>query len=256
VAWEETLSDHFAARHAENDARDARAVLGVLEDMRARLEDLLPSDVLPAHEVAVVLHGSPAQLHFAQPLLPLVTHRTAPAGRRYVGGRTVGGDTIHMPTPRLLKARATKVEGSRELLRLVPAALYGRIVVTTLNPRIAGWRGRRWTWLGIGTAEWLAGRTRHARGAIGRRLHEGQAPAFPPAPADALLLGGTIVDLLAREEGVEAVFDLVRGAAREWKRPEDALQAAFHGRPLHQTEGTWRGGLAKVRDRERAARDA
>ncbi|HEV2653594.1 MAG TPA: hypothetical protein VGT82_01490, partial [Ktedonobacteraceae bacterium] len=63
----------------------------------------------------------------------------------------------------------------------------------------------RWAWLLDGGGRWLAGQTVHARPAIARRLREGRRPSFPPGLRDAALLGGTVIDLLAREEGERAV---------------------------------------------------
>jgi hypothetical protein len=82
---------------------------------------------------------------------------------------------------------------------------------------------------------------------VARRLREGRAPSFPPGRADALLLGGTVVDLLAREEGERAVIDLLRSG------PEDALTRAFGGRGLRHTESAWRSHLARLAEPEGAA---
>jgi hypothetical protein len=244
MAWEETASDHFVARHESADADGAREVLELLEDTRARLGERVRA--LPPDEIAVVLHDSTAQLHAAQPLLPVLVRLTAPAARRYLVGRA-GRDTIHVLSPGELRSRASGVAGSSDLLRLAPAALYARLVVGELNPRLRGVRAMRWAWLGDGAAEWLSGRVRFARPAIARRLREGPPPAFPPAPRDALLLGGTLVDLLAREEGPDAALRLVGDAGKG--TPRDALRQAFHGRALHHTEGTWRAHLARIAGR-------
>lgn len=245
MSWEETASEHFVARHDGADADGAREVLELLEDTRARLGESFRA--LPEHEIAVVLHGTPAQLHAAQPLLALVVRATAPAGRRYVAGRAAGRDTIHVLAPKVLRARATTVEGSRDMLRLTPAALYARLVVGDANPGLRGLKGLRRQWLGVGAAEFFSGRTRYARPAIARRLREGPPPRFPPAARDAVLLGGTVVDLLAREEGVDAAVRLVREASDG--DASGALSEAFGGRDLRHTEGTWRAHLARVNQR-------
>ena len=73
---------------------------------------------------------------------------------------------------------------------------------------------------------------------------ERSAPHFPPSRRDAALLGGTVYDLLAREEGVDAC---VRMASRLWPGGHRAaLEKAFHGRSLKHTEGTWRAHLARL----------
>lgn len=241
MSWEESASDHFVARHDGADAAGAREVLRLLEDTRALLSERFR--VLPAEEIAVVLHPTQAQLDLAQPLLPLAVRLQPVAGRRYVVGRA-SGDTIHVLAPRALRERRTRVEGSEELLRLGPAALYARIVVGTANPRLRGWRNARWAWLSIGAAEYFSGRTRHAKAIVARRLREGEPPSFPPTARDAGLLAGTVVDLVAREQGVEAAVTFVRdaGSAGDVRA---ALTAAFDGRPLAQTEAAWRSHLGR-----------
>src|SRR5918911_479843 len=105
-------------------------------------------------------------------------------------------------------------------------------------------RWRQWAWLVEGGAQWLSGQTRHVRPAVARRMHEGPAPAFPPARPDALLLGGTVYELLAREEGERACVALARGPHPNG--PRAALERAFGGRRLRHTEEAWRSHLARV----------
>lgn len=248
MSWLESASQHFTARHDDADAAGAAWVLRQLEDTRARLAERFPS--VPGEEVAVVLHGSLAQLHAAQPLVAAQLRLSAPAARRYVVGRA-GRREIHLLSPRLLSERASELAESKDMLRLAPAALYTRLVLTAVNLRLRGPRGVRWAWLATGAAEFFAGRVRFARPAIRRRLHEGAPPAFPPAPRDALLLAGTVVDLLAREQGEAAAIAFVLEAGRG-PGPADALVDAFDGRALRHTEGTWRAHLARVAGRPNA----
>ena len=79
---------------------------------------------------------------------------------------------------------------------------------------------------------------------MARRLHEGPQPSFPPGVRDAQLLGGTLVDLLAREEGEMAAARLAVELHPDG--PRRALIDAFGGRPLQHTERTWRAHLAKI----------
>jgi hypothetical protein len=244
VSWLETESDHFSARHDEQDAEGAVQVLELLEAARDRVAGRFPAR--PDEPVDVVLHGALAQLHAAQPLLPVITRLTTPASRRYLAGWPAGG-TIHVLAPRLLAERASGVEGSREMLLLTPAALYVRLVAAASNPKLrVGRRDVRWGWLGWGVAQHFSGQTTRARPAIVRRLREGPPPAFPPAVRDAHLLGGTVIDLLVREEGEQAVIDLATG---ELRTPREALERAFHGRSLRHTEGTWRAHLSRLAGR-------
>ncbi|HEV2785967.1 MAG TPA: hypothetical protein VGV67_06240 [Solirubrobacteraceae bacterium] len=216
----ETGSEHFTARHSELDA---------------------PSDV------DVVLHGTTVQLHVAQPLLPFAIRVTAPASRRYLVGWP-GRDAVHVLAPGVLEERASAVPGSREMLMLAPAALYAQLAVRASNPRLRRGRRLRWAWLVLGAAQFLSGQTAHARPAVKRRLHEGPEPSFPPALRDAHLLGGTVLDLLAREEGPEAVAGLVAVAGDA--PPRETLERAFHGRDLRHTEATWRAHLARTAGRD------
>src|SRR3954447_19956479 len=137
MAWLETTSETFVARHEERDAEDAERVLAQLEHARPRLQRRLGGEV---GELAVVLHPSSAQLDAAQPWLPLLRARPAPAARRYVVGTTTAGE-LHVLAPRVLAQRASNVEGSLELLMLAPTAL---LVRRLLAPPRPPWRpGRR-----------------------------------------------------------------------------------------------------------------
>lgn len=245
-AWIETGSAHFTARHAEEDAAHAEAVLAQLEELRTRLTRLLPS--LP-EDVGVVLHASESQLALARPALGLRRALTSPASRRYVAGALSGTD-VHVLTPPLLEHRASGLEESRAMLLRTPAALYGRLAIGHANPRLPPptqlgtlVRAWRWAWLVAGAGAWLSGQTALARPAIARRLREGPPPSFPPSLRDAELLGGTVVDLLAREEGEQAAVDF---AIATPAGPREGLVPAFHGRSLTHTEGTWRAHLARM----------
>src|SRR4051812_21856771 len=247
MAWVDTASDTFVARHDERDAADAERVLAQLEHARARLEERF--EARPG-ELEVVLHSSPAQLDAAQPWVPLARRLTAPAARRYVVG-WAGTRELHVLAPRLLAHRASNVEGSLEMLMLAPSALLARRYLGANHPglpppfgprRFA--RYLRWAWLVEGAAQWFSGQARHVRPAVARRLHEGPKPSFPPSRRDAALLGGTVFALLAREQGEAACVQLACGP-----HPDGAAQAlvrAFAGRALRHSEAAWRTHLARL----------
>jgi hypothetical protein len=233
MSWQETASETFVARHDERDAEDAERVLAQLEHARTRLQRRLGTEV---GELAVVLHPTSAQLDAAQPWLPLQRARTNPAARRYVVG-TVADQEIHVLAPRLLAQRASNVEGSLELLMLAPSALLAKRLLAPrrrLRRQDAPWRLE-------GAAQYLSGQTKHIRPAVVLRIHERPQPSFPPGRRDALLLGGTVFDLLAREEGEDACLALATAPD-----PSQALERAFHGRPLRQTEQAWRSHLNRL----------
>jgi hypothetical protein len=234
MTWIETASETFVARHDERDAEDAQRVLGQLEYARRRLEPQLGAE---AGELAVVLHPTSAQLDAAQPWLPLQRARTNPAARRYVVG-TVNGDEIHVLAPRVLAQRASNVEGSLELLMLAPSALLAKRLLAPPRRRLR--RGDT-PWRLEGAAQFFSGQTKHIRPAVVLRIHERPPPSFPPARRDALLLGGTVFDLLHREEGDDACLALARAPD-----PGKALERAFHGRPMRQTEQAWRSHLSRL----------
>jgi hypothetical protein len=247
MPWVESVSPSFRARHESAHADEADRLLLSLEVARERLSRFFPRTTA---DLTVVLHSSAASLSLANPLLPAAWFMTAPAARRYIAG-WVGARELHVLTPAALAGRASNVPGSREMLELAPAALYARRVINENNHdlphRLTPGRMRlelRWAWLLDGSARWFSGQTEHARPAIARRLHEGGRPSFPPGLRDAPLLGGTVIDLLAREEGELAAAQFACRLHPQGARA--ALGKAFGGRPLVHTEGTWRSHLARL----------
>jgi hypothetical protein len=137
------------------------------------------------------------------------------------------------------------------MLERAPHALYAKRVIMLNNRELIGRFGPvrvsrklRWAWLLEGGARWFAGQTEHARPAIARRLHEGGRPSFPPDLRDAALLGGTLIDLLVREEGERAAVQFV--TRLDPQGPRAALSKAFGGRALVHTEGAWRSHLSRL----------
>jgi hypothetical protein len=247
MAWVESVSASFRARHESDDADDAHRVLQTLEHTRERMSGRFPRTL---DGVTVVLHRGTVALSLTNPLLPLEWLLTAPAARRYVAG-WAGSEELHVLAPVALRARASNVPGSREMLALTAAALYARRVITENNRDLTRVmapirirRELRWAWLLEGSARWFAGQTEHARPAIARRLREGGRPSFPPGLRDAPLLGGTVIDLLAREQGERAAAQLC--SRLDPQGPRAALGRAFGGRPLVHTEGAWRSHLSRL----------
>jgi hypothetical protein len=249
MAWVQSASPSFRARHSSDSAADAARVLESLESVRTRLAGLF------AHvpdELTVVLHDGVPGLLMAAPLLAVEWSTTAPGARRYVVG-WAGREELHMLSPARQLTRASGLSQSREMLRASAACLLARRVIVASNrdlaplmPALRVRRALRWAWLVEGAARWFGGQTAHARPAIARRLHEGPAPSFPPSRRDATLLGGTVIDLLAREQGVAAA---VRFASRlDPRGPTAALDRAFGGRPVSETEAAWRSHLHRLTD--------
>ncbi|HET9720641.1 MAG TPA: hypothetical protein VFP55_11220 [Solirubrobacteraceae bacterium] len=247
MTWVESSSASFTCRHASDQAQDADRVLDLLERTRDRLDRLFPKTV---GDLEIVLHDTPMSLALARPLMPLRWRTADPAARRYVTG-WVGRREIHVLSPEALRARASGVEGSVQMLELTPASLYVLRVIMECNEDLRRARGpvrsalrARWSWLLEGASRWFAGETAHSRAAIGRRLREGGRPSFPPGVRDAPLLGGTVIDLLVREQGEAAAVQLASRLHRGG--PRAALRQAFGGRALDHTEGAWRTHLAQL----------
>jgi hypothetical protein len=247
VSWLETSSESFTARHDEQDAKGAAAVLELLERTRERLLDAFPRQ---PEDVAVILHTSEPQLTLAQPMLPVVRALTERPMRRYVAG-WMSKDAVHVLAPRLLAARASQARGSRQMLMRTPAALYVQLVIAANNELLpppfrpaSTARFLRWAWLAAGAGQYFSGQLEFAGAAIARRLRDGRAPEFPPARRDALLLGGTVFDLLSLEEGEEAAVALAGRLPAGG--PAQALRGAFPGRSLSHTEAAWRSHLRRL----------
>jgi hypothetical protein len=200
--------------------------------------------------LTVVIHDSPMSLLAANPFVGLTWSTSAPAARRYLAG-WVGHHEMHVLAPSLLARRASNVAGSAQMLALAPASLYARRVIVECNRELQEARRAaraaatlRWAWMLEGGSRFFSGESAHARGAIRRRLHEGRRPSFPPGLRDAPLLGGTVVDLIAGERGVDVAAQFVTRLHPQG--PRAALAEVFSGRSLVHTEGAWHAHLAKL----------
>jgi hypothetical protein len=244
MAWVETQSLSFTARHDDADAAAAQDLLQDLESFRAELAELF--EKTPG-DIAVIMHGRPYELALAQPWLPLARMAASPASRRYMAG-WFSGRELHVLAPDALDERASGGEGSREALLLSPLHEYAHLTIAANNPALpppfapaSFLRHLRWAWLVEGAATELAGQTPHLRAAVARRLHEGGTPEFPPSARDAPLLGGALMGMLADERGHEAVADMTRQLDPAGAR--HAIERAFE-RPFTEVEHRWRERMA------------
>ncbi len=243
MAWVESLSPSFSARHESAHARQATEVLDDLEEFRESLSSLF--EVIPS-EIAVVMHARSIALSLAHPWLPLARRVAAPASRRYFAGWFAEHE-IHVLAPNALERRASAVAGSREALILTPRHEFAHLVLGANNPdlpppfSISHFRQYvRWAWLCEGAAAWLSGQTPFFRAAIVRRMREGGRPEFPPAPSDAMLLGGTVFTLLERRRGTHVAAAL---ATSPLERGALGLVAEAFDRPVAAVERDWREEL-------------
>lgn len=241
MAWVETNSLSFRARHAELHSDEAVAVLEALEQQRSGLEQLLPR--VPSN-VTIVLHDSSMQLMLAQPWVALARRLTSPAGRRYVSGWFARGE-VHCLSPHVLR-RLAAGEDSLKALLLTPQRYFAMLSIGVNNPLLpppfrarSAWRVTRRAWHLEGAAQYFSGQTPHLRAAIAVRLRS-RSVAFPPSTRDAALLGGTVYDLLAAERERAACVRLACHPDPAGDR--ELLETAF-GAPLHEIAQKWRARL-------------
>jgi hypothetical protein len=242
MSWIETESLSFTARHDSDDSAFAERTLDRMEGLRLRLEDRFAQ--VP-DEVTVVIHTNPAWLTLAHPFLPAARWSAAPAGRRYLAGWPMATE-LHVLNDSHLERRAAG-DDSLEALRGTAERLYAQLVVAANNSALPPpWTPRRfvrylrWTWLIEGGAQYFSRQVGLYRAAVIRRLRESARPSFPPSPRDAVILGGTIFDLLENERGAEACERLVDGLLPGGTVPtlEDAFDARFR-----DIEEAWRDYL-------------
>lgn len=243
MAWVETTSPSFTARHDSAHAGDAEAVLDALEAHRARLGELYSR--LPEN-VTVVLHDSGVQLALARPYLPIARRLASPAARRYIAGWFAAGE-VHVLAPECLRALAGGPD-SLEALMLTPQRVYTMLVAGSDNPLLPPpFRPRtlagmlRAPWLLEGIAQYLSGQVPLLRTAISVRLREGPV-RFPPTRRDSPLVAGVLFDLLARERGEKACLRLARQPTKD---PVLALQEAFDASTT-EIVSLWRAHLERI----------
>jgi hypothetical protein len=247
MSWTESASPSFACRHSSAQSADAARVLGLLEHTRERLNRHFPE---LTDELTVVLHDSPVALAMSNPLMPLMWVTTAKPVRRYVAG-WVGHRELHVLSPRALRERASNVSGSFEMLALAPASLYARRVIIESNRELRSaraptrvWQGLRWSWLVEGAARWFSGEAGYSRGVVGDYMRSGHRPHFPPTARDSPLLGSSLMELLAEQQGENAVARLTSRLHTQGART--ALQVAFGERALMTVENDWRLALRRL----------
>ena len=239
MAWVETESLSFTARHESDDTGSAQRTLDELEDTRLRLEERF--DDAPGG-ITIVIHPSPGWLAAAHPFLPAARLAAAPAGRRYLAGWAMASE-LHVLNDDYLDRRAAG-EDSLAALRGTAARLYAQIVIAANNESLPPpWGPRRfarylrWAWLIEGGSQYYAGQVPLFRAAVNTRMRRGSPPTFPPSARDAMILGGTILELLERERGPDACQVLVSRLRREGAR--GSLELAFDA-PLGAIERDWR----------------
>src|ERR1700712_3564680 len=242
MSWIETESLSFTARHDTDDAAYAERTLDRMEDLRLRLEARFGQ--VPG-EVTVVIHTNPAWLTMAHPFLPAARWSAAPAGRRYLAGWAMATE-LHVLNDTHMERRAAG-DDSKEALLGTAERLYAQLVIAANNTSLPPyWTPRRfarylsWAWLVEGGAQYFSRQVGLYPPRGPRRLRETPRPSFPPSRRDAVILGGTIFDLLENERGPEACERLVDGLLPGG--PAVTLEDAFDAR-FRDIEDAWRDYL-------------
>lgn len=255
MAWIETESLSFTARHESADTEDAQRTLDALEDLRLRLEDRF--DEVPG-DITVVVHPTPGWLAAAHPFLPLARMAAAPAGQRYLAGWAMATE-LHVLNDDYLERRSAG-DDSRDALHGTAERLYAQIVVASNNSKlpppwgVTGFgRYLRWSWLVEGASQYYAGHVPLFRAAVNTRMRQGKPPSFPPSARDAIILGGTVFDLLERERGRDACQVLASRLHRAGAKGN--LELAFDA-PIAEVERLWRRYLREEVPRTRSSEEA
>jgi hypothetical protein len=146
--------------------------------------------------------------------------------------------------------RRSAGEDSLRALRGTAERMYCQIALAANNTALPPmWTPRRfitylrWAWLIEGAAQYFSGQTSLYRAAVITRLREGDRPAFPPTRRDALILGGTVFDLLDRHAGPDACVRMASRLHRNGARGN--LELAFEAR-MRDIERAWRMHLDEI----------
>ena len=245
MPWTETDSLSFTVRFEEGDEECAERTLDRLEELRLKLEERF--ERVPGG-VTAILHPSSGWLAAAHPFLPAARLAAAPAGRRYLAGWATRTE-LHTLTDSALERRAGGPDSLRALLG-TSERLYAQLVLAANNTKLPPiWTPRRfarylrWAWLIEGGAQFYAGQYASFRPAVLRRLNEGARPSFPPSARDAIILGGSVFDLLDHEVGRHACDLLVARLPKAG--PRTAIETAF-GASVGEIEPVWRDHVETI----------
>ncbi|MDO9352354.1 MAG: hypothetical protein Q7T55_01575 [Solirubrobacteraceae bacterium] len=184
-------------------------VVHVLETVAARLE--AHGLVLPPHPT-IVVHPTSFSLGLAQPAYVWAQSLTESHGRRYLASWS-SGSTLHLISPpRLLRGTGTHIS-MRDALERAPACGLAHLALGHLNPGLTlqrALRRRQWLWLAWGAGQALVGQVPMLASTIAVRRRERRALTIPPPARDAVVLGGSLVELVLRERGLTGLVALLR----------------------------------------------
>ena len=185
MAWIETDSLSFTARHDDADPACAHRVLDALEDLRLRLEDRFDRG-RPATSPSSSTTTPPGSRRRTR-CCPRCAGQPRPPARRYLAGWPMDGE-IHVLNDSWMERRSAG-EDSLRALRGTAERMYCQLVLAANNPALPPmWTPRRfltylrWAWLIEGAAQYFTGQISFFRAAVITRLREGERPRLPAHP--------------------------------------------------------------------------
>ncbi|MBO9531940.1 MAG: hypothetical protein J7513_03085 [Solirubrobacteraceae bacterium] len=207
--WTESTSNLFRVRFDDDSRTEVEELVHVLETVAARLE--AHGLVLPPHPT-VVVHPTAFSLALAQPAYVAALALTETHGRKYMAS-WASGSTLHLIAPDRL-ARGTEGHISlRDAMDRAPAAGLAHLAIGHANPALSlqkALRRRDWFWLAWGAGQTLVGQVPMLASVIALRRKERRAIHLPPPMRDAVVMGGSLVELVLRDRGLTALVHLLR----------------------------------------------
>jgi hypothetical protein len=207
--WTESTSNLFRVRFDDDSRTEVEELVHVLETFAVRLE--AHGLVLPPHPT-VVVHPTAMSLALAQPAYVVALGLTESHGRRYLSSWATGS-TLHCVAPhRLLRGTEGHIS-LRDAMERAPACGLAHLALGHANPGLSlqrALRRRDWFWLAWGAGQTLVGQVPMLASVIALRRKERRALHIPPAMRDAVVLGGSVTELVLRERGLTALVHLLR----------------------------------------------
>lgn len=247
--WTESTSDLFRVRF-DSDARvEVEEMVHTLEAVAMRLE--AHGLVLPPHPT-VVVHPTAVSLALAQPAFLAAQSVTESHGRRYVASWPSGA-TLHLIAPHRHLRGDQRVIGMRDALERAPACGLAHLALAHANPGLSlqrAIRRRAWLWLAWGAGQALVGQVPLLASSIAVRRRMRRALSMPPPPRDAVVLGGSVVELVLRTRGLTALVSMLKEPLPP--TPEGWIGKALPGLGPTERDVHWRMLLDDL-DRQRTA---
>ncbi|MFT4034584.1 MAG: hypothetical protein QM679_03300 [Patulibacter sp.] len=234
----------------DDDARtEVEELVHVLETVAARLD--AHGLRLPPHPT-IVVHPTALSLALAQPAYVAALALTETHGRRYLSS-WASGSTLHLIAPGRLTRGAGGHVSLRDAMERAPACGLAHLALGHVNPGLTlqrALRRRDWFWLAWGAGQSLVGQVPMLASVIALRRKERRHLAVPPVMRDAVVLGGSLVELVRRERGLTALAHLLRDPLPP--SPQGWIGRALPGLGATEREVRWRMLLDEL-DRMRAA---